>query len=312
MEPHNRLESMLSKQHEDLTDIKHRMKLMSDNYGKDRDRMGTFTLISSTIIMPLLVGAMLFCNIRSYNGHEDRLNDICEQIAAIKQEIEENKPPDDAFKEKLKELADKIEAIDAAWEGFQNDIRTDEAKEDVQETESASKERLPTGVDTNRFDCEPHTYGRGTDQYLLQLDCLTEEETGLRYFEQDGMRYYCVALGGAYGIDIGDTWIVTLECGTSFGIIFSDYQQDISELDPNDFGECYERDKYGNIVGILKNYDDEPVVHVLEFVVEMERLHPDILEAGTVSALDRFGGLYGDGGNLVSIKYNRRLWEYAA
>lgn len=274
-------------------------------------RTNHIMLAVSTVITPLALALSMIFYMVNGEKHEKHINEVAAQVAELREELNHHEePPEDRYEKKLKELGEKIAEIDKKWEEMFDESKTIIIENEVQEGES--KERLPTGVDTNRFDCEPHTFRRGSDQYLLQLDCLTEEETGLRYFEKDGMRYYCVALGGAYGIDIGDTWIVTLECGTSFGIIFSDYQHDITQLDPNDFGECYERDIYGNVVGILKNYDEEPVVHVLEFVVEMEKLHPDILDAGTVSVLDRFGGLFGNGGNIVSIKYTGRMWEYAA
>lgn len=216
---------------------------------------------------------------------------------------------DEKYEKRFKELADAIAEIDKEFEEVKYETESIIFEDEIQEAEqSYSKERLPVGVDTNRYDCEPHTFGIGTDQYWLQTNCFTDER-GLRYFYHNEKKYYCVAMGGAYGIDIGDTWDVTLECGTEFGIILSDYQHSIEEIDPNDFGEIYERDIYGNIIDVLRNYDGDPVCHVLEFVVDLDILPRYVYHAGSISAFEEFGGLYGDGGNIVGIKYMGRIWE---
>lgn len=238
---------------------------------------------------------------------------ISNQLSELHSEIQNQKfSREEEYEKRFQEIRDKIAEIDKHFEEVQNESYTETIifEEEIPESgkEEYSKERLPVGVDTNRYDCEPHTFGYGTHQYRLQSACYTDE-LGLRYFLHNGKKYYCVAMGGAYGIDIGDIWDVTLECGTEFGIILSDYQHSIDPPDPNDFGEIYERDIYGNIVDILRNYDGEPVCHVLEFVVEIDKLNPYILGAGTVSAVKEFGGLYGDGGNIVDISYIGRAWS---
>lgn len=238
---------------------------------------------------------------------------ISNQLSELHSEIQNQKiSREEEYEKRFQEIRDKIAEIDKHFEEVQNESYTETIifEEEIPESgkEECSKERLPVGVDTNRYDCEPHTFGYGTHQYWLQSACYTDE-LGLRYFLHNGKKYYCVAMGGAYGVDIGDIWDVTLECGTEFGIILSDYQHSIDPPDPNDFGEIYERDIYGNVVDILRNYDGEPVCHVLEFVVEIDKLNPYILGAGTVSAIKEFGGLYGDGGNIVDISYIGRAWS---
>lgn len=178
-------------------------------------------------------------------------------------------------------------------------------EENATERVSYSKERLPENIETNSFFCEDFRRLNvlGTPIYRLQQECYTEEVTGLRYYLSDGVCYYCVALGNAYGIDIGDTWIVTLANGESFGIIYADYKHSIEEIDPFDFGDQF--DINGNQ---LYNYDGEPVMNVLEFVYDEQTAPKAMILAGTMSYFDRFGGLYGDGGNIVRMKYLERKW----
>lgn len=181
-------------------------------------------------------------------------------------------------------------------------------EENATERVSYSKERLPEGVATNRYDCEGYIFPAGTHQAMLQAKCITSPTTGARVFRDDKMWYYCVAMGGAYGIDIGDAWSVTLRNGSVFNVTLADYQHDITEPDPNDFGERYEYDKDGNIVGPLRNYDGEECVHVLEFIADLETLPQAAKEAGGMHGLEFFGGKFGDGGNIVKMEYLGRKW----
>lgn len=169
-----------------------------------------------------------------------------------------------------------------------------------------SKERLPENICTNTFFCEDYRLlnVKGTHQYILQQECFTEEETGLRYYLDGEYRYYCVALGTAYGIDIGDAWNVTLENGEEFRVIYADYKHSIEEIDPFDFGDAY--DSAGNQ---LYNYDGKPVINVLEFVIDTDAAPRAMILAGTVSYYERFGGLYGNGGNITEMKYIERMWK---
>lgn len=182
-----------------------------------------------------------------------------------------------------------------------------------------AKERLPEGVATNRYDCEGYEFPEGTQQARLQNECFTDTSTGTRIYGLNNSHfyanghivsgYYCVAMGTAYGVDIGDAWFVKLKNGNGFNIILADYQHDISDPDPDDFGERYEYDSAGNIVGLLRNYDGEICVHVLEFIADIRRLPQEVKEAGGMHGLDFFGGKYGTGGNIAKIKYLGRVWE---
>ena len=172
-----------------------------------------------------------------------------------------------------------------------------------------AKERLPEGVATNRYDCEGFSFPEGTAQYKLQQLCTTDWETGTRIFTRDNIRYRCVAMGTAYGIDIGDAWEVTLHNGYTFPVVLADYQHDISFIDPNDFGERFVYDDNGDIIDNLRNYDGDPVVHVLEFIADLDAMPQAAKDAGGMHGLTIFGGKYGPGGNIVNLKYLGRVWE---
>ena len=82
------------------------------------------------------------------------------------------------------------------------------------------------------------------------------------------------------------------------------YEIPIEEIDPFDFGDQY--DINGNQ---LRNYDEEPVINVLEFVYDDQTAPREMILAGTMTYFDRFGGLYGDGGNIIKMEYLGRKWE---
>lgn len=180
--------------------------------------------------------------------------------------------------------------------------------EEAERCEKAAKERLPEGAATNRYDCEGYNFPEGTSQWKLQQECDTSA-FGLRVYRKGGICYICVAMGNAYGVDIGDTWFVELKCGLEIYVIRADYQHDITKPDPDDFGERYEYDKDGNIVGPLRNYDGEECVHVLEFIADLDKLPQEAKDAGGMHGVDFFGGKYGAGGNIVKMKYLGRKWE---
>lgn len=169
---------------------------------------------------------------------------------------------------------------------------------DVEGGSLTTKDRLPKGA-TNMF--MGMSYRKITDtksqQYRLQQECYTADLTGIRCYKSGDKMYYCAALGGAYGIDIGDTWRVTLKNGTRFNIIHAEFKHPIDNPDPNDFGhKC-------------RNYDGQDCTNVIEFVFDDEKIPPEVIEAGTFSKLDYFGGLNGDGGNIIEMQYTGRVWE---
>jgi hypothetical protein len=157
------------------------------------------------------------------------------------------------------------------------------------------KERLPYGMtNTLRFMDYRKITDKNSIQYRLQEDCDTDVDSGIRVFYANGIDYYCVALGSAYGRDIGDTWHVKLACGTEFDIILADFKDDGAT------------DYFGQPDN---NYDGDPCTSVIEFVTDEDYMPSAVLSAGTYTVFGSLGGLHGKGGNVVEMKYLGRVWE---
>ena len=174
----------------------------------------------------------------------------------------------------------------------------------------------PQDIPTNIYRCEPFmiidleksddtetvyksAFSKNSEQAALQEDCFTDIETGIRYYfdTSDGTKWHCAALAGAYGIEIGHCYIFTLANGTELPVMLADFKHDINDPKPDDYGD-------DDI-----NYDGEKCVNVIEFVVDMPTVPKAAREAGTMSALDKFGGLYGHDGNIVDVKDVGRRWK---
>lgn len=159
------------------------------------------------------------------------------------------------------------------------------------------KERIPYGMtNTLRFMDYRKITDKNSIQYRLQEDCETNYDTGIRayYVHETKTDYYCAALGSAYGRDIGDTWHVTLACGTEFDIILAEFKDDGTT---DYFGQSD------------KNYDGDPCTSVIEFVTDEDYMPSAVLSAGTYTVLGSLGGLHGKGGNIVKMEYTGRVWE---
>lgn len=157
------------------------------------------------------------------------------------------------------------------------------------------KERLPYGMtNTLRFMDYRKITDKNSIQYKLQEDCDTDVDSGIRVFYANGTDYYCAALGSAYGRDIGDTWHVTLACGTEFDIILAEFKDDGTT---DYFGQSD------------KNYDGGPCTSVIEFVTDEDYMPSAVLSAGTYTVFGSLGGLHGKGGNIVEMNYTGRVWK---
>ncbi len=183
-------------------------------------------------------------------------------------------------------------------------------EETIQEQDEVSL--LPVGVDTNTFRCEPYqvairdecgnitgyksAFHSKSDQYALQQICTTDTTTGIRIYTHEGTIYYCAAMATAYGTEIGLTYKVTLKCGTEFNVIVADFKHSLDSASSTDYGD-------DDI-----NYDGNYCINILEFVVDMLAVPAEVKSAGTMSALPEFGGLYGNGGNIIGIKALERKW----
>lgn len=101
-------------------------------------------------------------------------------------------------------------------------------------------------------------------QYALQAEAYTDEY-GLRKVNE----CYCIALGSAYGSEIGGIYEITLSTGVKFMAILADQKADRDTIDG------HTRDRNGAVI---------------EFIVEADRLPASVRTSGDVSSIDFFKG----------------------
>lgn len=180
-----------------------------------------------------------------------------------------------------------------------NKLLTDDTSVSRTEKETISAGFLPpAGIPTNTYRCEDYSgFAQNSEQNMLQDDCFTDEATGIRYYIDDAGIWYCAALAGAYGTEIGHCYTFKLANGYFIHVIQADFKHDISSPRSDDYGDDD------------VNYDGEKCINVIEFVVDMDKIPASVKQAGTMSALDEFGGLYGDGGNIVNVIDEGRRWK---
>lgn len=267
-------------------------------------------LVVAVIVLSIIIGIIAVAREREANSINSRY--IAQKAITADIRAEKNRIVYENAKlqEQIQLLEGRIETAERRAEDAERQIDVLEAINasqrekatyvpviDILTEETPSKERLPD-LPTNRYDYE--SYRKLTDpaseQYKLQQECVAEIDTGIRYYRQDGKKYYTAALGGAYGDQIGDAWKVTLNCGAEFYIIRGDYKHALP-ADPDDFGDY------------CKNYDEQPCINVIEFIVDLSITPKAVTEAGGFHGLKSFGGKYGDGGNIVKIEYLGRKWK---
>jgi hypothetical protein len=157
-------------------------------------------------------------------------------------------------------------------------------------------DRLPDGL-THTFRCEDfRLFISGTEQWQLQQECITDLETGIRFYLHGGKPYLCAAMASAYGITIGSGFEVEFENGEIINVILSDYKHDLTQARADDFGDPD------------TDYSGNPCTCVIEFVYD-EKVAPRLVLLRGGMFIDRFGGLYGEGGDLVRITYEGRIWK---
>lgn len=152
--------------------------------------------------------------------------------------------------------------------------------------------------DTNTYRCMDYRTltNHASEQWKLQMECYSDSVTGIRVYQRGKIRYYCAALGSAYGQNIGDAFRITLENGYSFNVVYGDFKNPLGST------EMF----YGHPD---VNYDGEIAIGLVEFIFDKDVAPSSVLNAGTMSALSQFGGLFGDGGNITSIKYLGKVWN---
>ena len=207
-----------------------------------------------------------------------------------------------------RELVREIEKLNVDKDRLADEVKalreTGAAKSQQEEPEPAAaeeilqanaKERLPEGH-TNVISGMPYTTitNKRSEQWALQLQAFTGKYGIRSYFDGDRI-YFLAAMGSAYGRTIGDTFRVTLKCGTVLYVMLAEFKDD--GTDPNFFGHP------------TKHADGYDVTCVLEFIYDAEKIDSRALQAGNFCNIEYFGGLHGYGGDIVKIEYLGRKWE---
>ena len=253
-----------------------------------------FLILLSNVILAVVIGG---------NSEAKRL----EEIQELNQKREETEI---AYDNKIKTLVSKNDMLKAQNEELQrrytkleNEIaelkardnntiiaeleaEIKEYQEKLKEYTLPDKEAIPDGA-TNMYQCMDYRKitNKQSEQWRLQEQCITNATNGIR--EYGG--YYTVAMAANYGRQIGDCWRVTLNNGNGFYIMLGDFKDD--GKDPYRMGDP------------CKNYDEQDCTNVIEFIVDMDAVPNEVVKAGTMSKLDYFGGLNGNGGNIAKLEY---------
>lgn len=127
-----------------------------------------------------------------------------------------------------------------------------------------------------------------SEQWAMQLQSTTNEY-GARVYKG----YICSAMASYYTHTVGDTFHVILNNGSEFDVICGDFKDD--GTDPLYRGQR------------CRNYDKEEAISVLEFIMDTPKLDARVAQAGIFNNLAFFGGIYGDGGNVISLEKTGHL-----
>lgn len=238
-------------------------------------------------VVSLLTSTSICISVKTAMYVNSKTNDISKQVVAISEEL--TREDYISFEEDINLIGNSVKS--EYGEAVQAEIEEEFIT-------TLSKERLPDG-DTNTYRCMDYRTitNHKSVQWALQEECFTDPETGIRYLLVDGHKYFCAAMGTAYGQTIGDAFHLTLQNGYEFDVIYGEFQKALSETpDPNFFG-------HSDV-----NYDGEICTSLIEFIYDKDVAPLSVIIAGTMSKLEQFGGLYGDGGNIVAIRYLGKVW----
>lgn len=244
-------------------------------------------LIAFIISTLLLAAAAIFAIYERQSLSESRRNYDAAQSAVLQLE-QQNK----TLRLKNAELSQQLETERINAEMLKQAFLDAEFSVDiVEEPEQSDGLPLPEGH-TNVISGMPYTAitNKQSEQWKLQLEATTDEN-GIRRWKG----YILAALGSAYTHTIGDAFHVVLRCGSEFDVMCGEFKDD--GTDPNFFGHP------------TKHADGYDVTCVLEFIYDKDSINSKALQAGNFCNIEYFGGLHGDGGDIVKIEYLGRKWE---
>lgn len=252
------------------------------------DRLLSISAIMAIVAFVLLVIAGLYSFVQDvFQPTNEPVKDIYQELSLDSQkQIIMLQSSIDSFDEKLTSLENEIDILKEDIKALtQNDSEDQTKPTDTNFVELRD-------ISTNMFYAMDYRKITNTlsDQYKIQQHCVNNEY-GIRMYS----KYYTVALGSYFTRELGDTYHVTLENGYEFDIMLGDFKNDAHTFDCGNYGNS------------CVNYDGEPCVNVIEFIMD-DLVVPDyVMNAGTFSILEEFGGLNGDGGNIKSMEYTGRV-----
>ena len=248
-------------------------------------------VIIGLLLLMLLICIFAFCTIDKFEKEliltEEKLDDISYKLTNLESDY-------DLLLEENENLLQQIESLKNASE---------EDEDELVEGEEV----------TFMYDLSEYTtnmlcwmdYRKITDttsmQYRIQEECYTNSLYGIRSYCGDRHNIksiipiyhrsiYAVAMGSMFGRELGDIFEVTLMNGTYFYVFLAEFKDD-GVTDPDYLGHP------------CKNFDDEDCTNVIEFIVDENSIPKNVKDTGTFTALEEFGGLHGNGGNIKTIQY---------
>lgn len=250
----------------------------------------------------------LINQISDYSVHEQQLIADKKTLLNDKKELINRNSELYADNVQLTEAIKELKAVNKELTSTAPVVVVEEPQQEIEQT--TSKYLPETYIPTNMFRCEPYqiwdeekevyksAFVKGSEQRALQDECYTDSQTGIRcWTEESGEVWGCAALAGAYGREIGQCYIFTLRNGHTIPVIMADFKHPIDNIRADDYGD-------DDI-----NYDGQKCINVIEFIVDMAATPEHVKQAGTMSALECFGGLYGTMGDIVNVEPCGRRWE---
>lgn len=224
--------------------------------------------------------------------------ELCKEKLSLMIDVDDLRSENDHLKKQLDDALTAYENSEKERIRMVTAAKTQQEESEIAANEvlqANAKERLPEGH-TNVISGMPYTTitDKKSEQWALQLQAYTGKY-GIRCYFDGQHIYFFAAMGSAYGRTIGDTFRVTLKCGTVMYVMLGEFKDD--GTDPNFFGHP------------TTHADGYDVTCVLEFIYDAEHINSKALQAGNFCNIEYFGGLHGDGGDIVRIEYLGRKWE---
>lgn len=266
-----------------------------------RSEATMITVICCTITAVIVGLAMLIIYAQSDAISKSEYNELNEHYKAA---IESYNAKNNAYLKLLRQyeqLEKEKEVVVAKNATIQKQLEAammDKAESNLQAAEESGIHYVTARRDDGRcpqccenwYPCEPATAitNKRSDQCKLQMMSRTDNH-GLRRFHN----YITVAIGTSAECEIGDTWHIALANGKEYDVMCGDWTAPAADasIKPPD-GERYPAD-----------CDSK----ALEFIVSWEWLDSRIKTAGTVGALEEFGGQTA-AGNIISWEYTGKQW----